>query len=97
PPGPAGRVSAVLGMLAASIQDDLEHVVGYTIIADAGIAILGLAALNPEAWEPAREWILVFVTVRSAFAAWAVGIRGAFGTRRISELQGWAIRNPLAA
>src|SRR6185369_9972619 len=63
------------GMVAAAIQDDLEHVVGYTIIADAGIAILGLAALSPEAWSPAREWILVFVTVRSALAAWAVARR----------------------
>ena len=35
-----GAASAVLGMVAAGIQDDLEHVVGYTIIADAGIAIL---------------------------------------------------------
>jgi formate hydrogenlyase subunit 3/multisubunit Na+/H+ antiporter MnhD subunit len=92
-----GAVSAVLGMLAAGIQDDLEHVVGYTIIADAGIAILGLAALSPDAWAPAREWILVFVVVRSAFAAWAVAIRGAFRTRRISELRGWAVRAPLLA
>ena len=92
-----GAASAVLGMLAAWIQDDLEHVVGYTIIADAGIAILGLAALNPEAWEPAREWILVFVTVRSAFAAWAVAMRAGFGTRRIAELGGWALRTPLLA
>jgi NADH:ubiquinone oxidoreductase subunit 2 (subunit N) len=92
-----GAVSAVLGMVAAWIQDDLEHVVGYTIIADAGIAILGLAALDPAAWEPARTWILVFVTVRSAFAAWAVALRGAFRTRSISELSGWAIRAPLLA
>ena len=92
-----GAASAVLGMVAAGIQDDLEHVVGYTIIADAGIAILGVAALSPEAWSPAREWILVFITVRSAFAAWAVAMRGAFRTRRISELGGWAVRAPLLA
>jgi formate hydrogenlyase subunit 3/multisubunit Na+/H+ antiporter MnhD subunit len=92
-----GAASAVLGMLAAWIQDDLEHVVGYTIIADAGIAILGLAALDPAAWEPARTWIIVFVTVRSAFAAWAVAVRVAFRTRRISELSGWALRAPLLA
>jgi formate hydrogenlyase subunit 3/multisubunit Na+/H+ antiporter MnhD subunit len=92
-----GAASAVLGIVAAAIQDDLEHVVGYTIIADAGIAILGLAALSPEAWSPAREWILVFVTVRSALAAWAVAMRGAFRTRRISELGGWAVRAPLLA
>jgi NADH-quinone oxidoreductase subunit N len=92
-----GAVSAVLGLLAAWVQDDLEHVVGYTIISDAGIAILALAALDPAAWEPARTWILVFVTVRSAFAAWAVAIRSAFGTRRISELGGWAVKAPLLA
>ncbi|MFL5771195.1 MAG: proton-conducting transporter membrane subunit [Chloroflexota bacterium] len=92
-----GAASAMLGMLAAAIQDDLEHVVGYTIIADAGIAILALAALSPDAWAPAREWILAFVTVRSAFAAWAVAIRGGFRTRRISELSGWVLRAPLLA
>lgn len=92
-----GAVSVVLGSLAAWIQDDLEHVVGYTIISDAGIAILGLAALDPEAWEPARTWVIVFVMVRSAFAAWAVAMRGAFGTRRIAELRGWIVRAPILA
>jgi NADH:ubiquinone oxidoreductase subunit 2 (subunit N) len=89
-----GAVSIVLGAVAAWIQDDLEHVVGYLIIADAGVAILGLAALQPEAWEPARTWVLSFVVVRSAFAAWAVALRAAFGTRRIPDLRGWAIRAP---
>ncbi len=92
-----GVVSVILGSLAAWVQDDLEHVVGYTIIADAGIAILGLAALNPAAWEPARTWIIVFVMVRSAFAAWAVAVRGAFGTRRIAHLRGWVLRAPVLA
>jgi formate hydrogenlyase subunit 3/multisubunit Na+/H+ antiporter MnhD subunit len=92
-----GAVSVVLGTLAAWIQDDLEHVVGYTIIADAGIAILGLAALSPAAWEPARTWIIVFVVVRSAFAAWAVAVRDAFATRRIARLGGWALRAPVLA
>lgn len=90
-----GVASVVLGSLAAWIQDDLEHVVGYTIIADAGIAILGLAALDPAAWEPARTWLLAFVVARSALAGWAVAIRAAFGTRRVDELRGWAIRAPL--
>lgn len=92
-----GVVSLILGSVAAWIQDDLEHVVGYTIIADAGIAILGLAALSPAAWEPARTWIIVFVMVRSAFAAWAVAVRGAFGTRRIAALGGWVLRAPVLA
>jgi formate hydrogenlyase subunit 3/multisubunit Na+/H+ antiporter MnhD subunit len=92
-----GVVSVILGSLAAWIQDDLEHVVGYTIIADAGIVILGLAALNPAAWEPARTWVIVFVMVRSAFAAWAVAVRGAFGTRRVANLGGWVLRAPVLA
>ena len=92
-----GVVSVILGSVAAWIQDDLEHVVGYTIIADAGIAILGLAALSPAAWEPARTWVIVFVMVRSAFAAWAVAVRGAFGTRRIADLHGWVLRAPTLA
>lgn len=92
-----GVTSLILGTLAAWIQDDLEHVVGYTIIADAGVAILGLAILDATAWEPARTWILVFVMTRSAFAAWAVAVRAAFGTRRVDRLGGWIARAPLLA
>jgi hypothetical protein len=92
-----GVASLVLGTLAAWIQDDLEHVVGYTIIADAGVAILGLAILDASAWQPARTWILVFVMTRSAFAAWAVAMRAAFGTRRVDRLGGWIPRAPILA
>jgi formate hydrogenlyase subunit 3/multisubunit Na+/H+ antiporter MnhD subunit len=95
--GAIGTVSIVLGLLAAWIQDDLEHVVGYSIVADAGVAVLGLAALDPAAWEPARTWLLVFVVGRSAFAAWVVAIHGGFGTRRLPELAGWARRAPVLA
>ena len=92
-----GAVSVVLGIIAAWIQDDLEHVVGYTIVADAGFVVLGLAAFDPAVWEPSRTWILVFVVGRSAFAAWAVAIHGGFGTRRLPELGGWARRAPVLA
>jgi hypothetical protein len=90
-------VSIALGLVAAWVQEDLEHVVGYSIIADAGVAVLGLAALDPAAWEPARTWLLVFVVGRSAFAAWVVAIHGGFGTRRLPELAGWARRAPVLA
>jgi formate hydrogenlyase subunit 3/multisubunit Na+/H+ antiporter MnhD subunit len=95
-----GAITVVLGAVAAWVQDDLEHVVGYTIIADAGLVLLGLAAAGPEftaAWEPARTWILIFLMTRSAFAAWAVAVRGTFGTRRIPDLKGWAFRAPVLA
>ncbi|HEX5823000.1 MAG TPA: proton-conducting transporter membrane subunit [Candidatus Limnocylindrales bacterium] len=95
--GAIGCVSIVLGLVAAWVQDDLEHVVGYTIVADAGVAVLGLAALDPAAWEPARTWLLIFVVGRSAFAGWVVAIHGGLGTRRLPELGGWARRLPVMA
>jgi formate hydrogenlyase subunit 3/multisubunit Na+/H+ antiporter MnhD subunit len=92
-----GVASIVLGAVAALVQDDLEHVLAYTIMADAGVVVLALGLLDPEAWAPARTWILAFIVARSAFAAWVVAIRGAYGTRRIPELRGWAIRGPVLA
>ncbi len=92
-----GALSVVLGLVAAWIQDDLEHVVGYTIAADAGFVVLALAGLDPAVWAPSRTWLLVFVVGRSAFAAWVVALHGAFGTRRLLELAGWARRAPVLA
>ena len=87
--------SIVLAGLAALIQDDIEHVVGYSIVGDAGVVLLALAAADPGAWGPARTWILAFVVTRSAFAAWAAAIRVAFLTGRIGDLGGWAVRSPI--
>jgi formate hydrogenlyase subunit 3/multisubunit Na+/H+ antiporter MnhD subunit len=92
-----GVLSIVLGAIAAWLQDDLEHVVGYSIVQDAGFVMLGLAVLDPAAWQPTRTWILIFVVVKTAFAAWAVAVRTRFGTRRIPELEGWARRSPVLA
>lgn len=89
--------SIVLSAIAAFVQDDLEHVVGYSIIGDAGVVLLALAALQPEAWPPGRTWILAFVVTRSAFAAWAAAMRAGLWTSRISDLRGWAMRSPILA
>jgi NADH-quinone oxidoreductase subunit M len=87
--------SIVLAAIAAFVQDDLEHVLGYSIVGDAGVVMLALATLDPGAWAPARTWILVFVVARSAFAAWVAGIRAGFWTGRIADLRGWVWRSPL--
>lgn len=92
-----GVVSIGLGTAAAAAHDDLEHVVGYSIVADAGIILLGIAVLDPAAWEPTRIWLLAFVAGKSAFAAWAAAVRATFGTNRLSELRGWARRAPVLA
>ncbi len=86
--------SIVLATVAALIQDDIEHIVGYAIVGDAGVVLLAVAALDPAAWAPARIWILAFVVARSAFAAWAAVARSALGTGRMQELRGWALRMP---
>ena len=90
-----GIASIVLSALAAWVQDDLEHVVGYSIIGDTGVVMLAIAALSTDAWAPARIWILAYVVARSAFAVWAAAVRATFGTGRIPDLRGWAIRAPV--
>jgi len=89
--------SIILAAIAALVQDDLEHVVGYSIVGDAGVALLALVALDPAAWGAARTWILTLVVTRSAFAAWAAGLRLGFGTGRIVELRGWMAGSPVLA
>lgn len=86
--------SIVLAALASLVQDDLEHVVGYSIVGDAGVAMLAVAALDPGAPAPARAWIIAMVVTRSAFAVWAGGVRYVAGTGRITELRGWGRHSP---
>ena len=90
-----GVASIALGTVAAFLHDDIEHVVGYSIVADGGIALLGLGALDQAAWGPTRMWLLALVVTKTAFAAWAAAVRATFGTGRIDELRGWAGRAPV--
>ena len=89
--------SIVLAAVAAFLQDDLEHILGYSIVGDAGVVILALAVLEPGAWGPARIWILAFVVARCAFAAWIAGVRTGLWTGRVADLRGWARRSPILA
>lgn len=89
--------SIVLAALAALVQDDVEHIVGYSIVGDAGVALLALVSLDPDAWAPARTWILALVVARSAFAAWAGALRVHLRSGRIVELRGWIVRSPILA
>jgi hypothetical protein len=86
--------SILLSVVAAWIQDDIEHIVGYSIIGDAGVVLLAVAALDPEAWAPARTWILALIVARGAFAAWASATRTQRFTGRVDDLRGWALRSP---
>lgn len=89
-----GLGTLVLGGLAALLQDDLDRVVAYTIVLDAGVVLLGFAALEPAGREAVRAWLVPFVASRTALIAWAIAFRAAFGTGRISEARGWLRRAP---
>lgn len=90
-------VSIMFGALAAVLHDDLEHVVAYSMVSDAGIVLLAVAAEDPAAWGPVRTWILAYLVAKTALAAWAVTTRATFATSRIPDLRGWARRSPLLA
>ncbi len=89
--------SILLGGLAAILHDDLEHVLGYTIIQGAGVALLAFAALGPDATQAARDWLVATAAMTSALAGWIAVSRWAFGAHRVSELHGWARRSPALA
>ena len=87
----------LLGSAAAFLHDDIEHVVGYSIVADAGIVLLAFVALDPAVQRPLGAWVLAYATVKTALAGWAAAVRGRFGLRRVPDLRGWARRSPLLA
>ncbi len=53
--------SIIFGALAAYLHDDVERVVAYTLTTDSGVVLLAVAAASPEAWGPARIWILAYI------------------------------------
>ncbi len=85
----------VAAALAAYIQDDLRHALGYLIIADGGLVLLGFAALDPAAWGPARIWLVAMAASKTALVAWSAVAEDRFGTRSIPDLRGWIRRSPI--
>jgi hypothetical protein len=90
-----GVITLIAGTLAALVQDDLEHVVGYLVIADGGLVLFGLAGSDLVSVGPSLAWLVVLAASKSALGAWAVAIASRFGTRRLPDLRGWARRAPL--
>ena len=85
----------VLGALAALVHDELDEVVAYSIVADAGFVLLALAARTDAAAEPARLWLLAFVVTKTSLVAWAAAVSRAFGTSNVPRLRGWLRRTPI--
>jgi hypothetical protein len=83
--------------LAAFVHDDLRHATAYLVIADAGLLLLAIAALDPHAWGPARAWLIALAASKTALLAWGAVTEDRFSTRSIPDLRGWIRRSPLLA
>ncbi len=81
--------------LAAFLQDDIRHMTGYIVIADGAIVLLGLAALTPDAWGPARIWLVALAATKTGLATWAAVVESRFGSRHLPDIRG--LDPPLAA
>ena len=91
-----GVASIVLGGMAAILHDDIEHVLAYAIVQDAGVALLAFASARPEAAAAGRDWLLAAVAVKAGLAAWVLVTRATFGgAHRLGALRGWARRSPV--
>ena len=90
-------VSLSFGALAAFLADDLRHSVGYLVLADGGLVLLGLAAMDPAAWGPTRVWLVALAGSKTAMAAWAAVAEARFETRSLPDLRGWIRRAPILA
>jgi formate hydrogenlyase subunit 3/multisubunit Na+/H+ antiporter MnhD subunit len=86
--------SVILGGLAAMVHDDIEHVLGYSILQDAAVAVLAFASLDPTVVAAARNWLVASATVKTALAAWASVVRNTYGGHRLDDLGGWARHSP---
>jgi NADH-quinone oxidoreductase subunit N len=84
-----GIASIVVGGFAAMLHDDLEHILGYSILQDAGIAVLAFASLHTEAGDAARDWLIAAAALKTALAAWVSAMRTTFGAHRLVDLRGW--------
>jgi NADH:ubiquinone oxidoreductase subunit 2 (subunit N) len=89
--------SILLGSVAALLHDDIEHVLGYSIVLDAGVALLALAAVRPDVAGPVATWVIASAGLKAALAGWIGVTRWAFGAHRVTELRGWARRAPVLA
>jgi NADH:ubiquinone oxidoreductase subunit 2 (subunit N) len=88
-------VTMVGGALAAWLHDDIRRVTGYLVVADSGLLLLAIAAMDPAAWGPGRAWVVALAASKTALAAWATVAEDRFETRSVPELRGWVRRSPL--
>jgi hypothetical protein len=89
--------SIVFGGLAALVHDDVEHVIGYSILQDVGIALLAFGALRSDGGAAARDWVVASASLKTVLAGWVALTRWGFGAHGVAELHGWVLRAPVLA
>jgi hypothetical protein len=89
--------SIVFGGLASMLHDDLEHVLGYLLVQAAGVALLAMASLRPEATDAVAAWVIASAALATALAGWIAAMRWTFGRHRVEALHGWGRRSPVLA
>jgi len=96
-----GAGSLLLGALGTigrpAETDDLEHVISYGIVQDAGMFLLAFAAFDASVWREARMWSLYFLASKVGLAALLAALLATRGSASIRSLEGWARRSPLLA
>lgn len=83
--------------LGALVHDDLRHAAAYVVIAEAGVLVLAIAAMDPAAWGAGRSWVVVLAASKTALLTWAAVTEDRFGTRSLPDLRGWIRRSPFLA
>jgi NADH:ubiquinone oxidoreductase subunit 2 (subunit N) len=98
--GPSRGVVVVVALatialtgLAAATEDDLARVFAYSSVQDGAFVLLALGA-PADVSALVRGWLVVYALVRAAGFALVLALSGAFHSRAISELAGWARRSP---
>jgi NADH:ubiquinone oxidoreductase subunit 2 (subunit N) len=93
----AALTSVLLGGLAALLHDDLEHILGYSIVQDAGVALFAFAVVRTDVAAPLAAWLIASAVLKAGFAGWITVTRWTFGAHRVGDLRGWARRAPVLA
>jgi NADH:ubiquinone oxidoreductase subunit 5 (subunit L)/multisubunit Na+/H+ antiporter MnhA subunit len=91
----AALATLILGAVGAILHDEIEEIVAYSIVQDAGFMLLALTARDADAAQPARLWLLVFILAKSALVAWAAAVTCSFRSSNLVRLRGWLRRSPL--
>ncbi|HVA85865.1 MAG TPA: proton-conducting transporter membrane subunit [Candidatus Saccharimonadales bacterium] len=90
----AAAISILLGAAVAAVQDDIHHLVAYSVVAQSGFVLLAVATFDPPPWAAARVWLLVFGLTTTALVGWALALHATIGSARLDDLAGWTRRSP---